>query len=280
MPSIIGAPGSGKSEMINLIISLIGESRCLVTSKPQDDVWGQFNSLIAYKYLVLLEELSEKQTIEFDGVIKDLITGGRITVNTKGVKQYTVDSYLKMIALSNTITCKTITGDRRNVLIKCSNEFVGNVGYFETLRDYQADKRVQMLFYERLINLPDLENFRKKPIPVTAYQKIIQNSNREDFDLFMEDWVTANTGIEIVNIKSKYLYDSYVSWVKSNEALTKPSGHSKFTQNITLFLGDFIVPVKTNSCNRLKIDVPRLMIKYNITLMQKENDSELDEFDI
>lgn len=280
MPSIIGAPGSGKSEMINLLISLIGESRCLVTSKPQDDVWGQFNSLIAHKYLVLLEELSEKQTIEFDGVIKDLITGGRLTVNTKGVKQYTIDSYLKMIALSNTITCKTITGDRRNVLIKCSNEFVGNVEYFETLREYQADKRVQMLFYERLINLPDLENFRKKPIPVTAYQKIIQNSNREDFDLFMEDWVTANTGIEIVNIKSKYLYDSYVLWVKSNEALTKPSGHSKFTQNITLFLGDIITPLKTNSCNRLKIDVPRLMAKYNISLMQKEEDSELDEFDI
>jgi hypothetical protein len=279
MPSIIGIPGSGKSEMINFIISLIGESRCLVTSKPQDDVWGQFNSLIAHKYLVLLEELSEKQTTEFEGVIKDLITGGRLTVNTKGVKQYTIDSYLKMIALSNTITCKTVSGDRRNVLIKCSNEFVNNADYFEILRDYQADKRVQMLFYERLINIPDLENFRKKPIPVTSYQKTIQNSNREDYDLFIEDWTTANTSTLPTQIQSKHLYEEYVLWVKDNEALTKPTGHAKFSRNLSLFLGDIVNTVKTNSCNMLHINVPQLMVKYNIPLMTKQEDYELDGFD-
>jgi hypothetical protein len=267
MPNIIGSPGSGKSEMMNFIISLIGESRCLVTSKPQDDVWGTFNSLISNKYLVILEELTEKQTLEYEGIIKDLITGGRLTINTKGVKQYKIDSYLKFIALSNTVTCKTITGDRRNVLIKCSDEFIGNSEYFARLREYQADKRVQMLFYERLIQLPELSVFRSKPIPVTEYQKAIQNSNREDHDLFMEHWISSNTSIDKATMSSKHFYDSYMAWIKANDASVKPASHKKFILNISLLLNSMVeTSVKSKKCNMIMLDVPNIMKKYNVEL--------------
>jgi hypothetical protein len=267
MPNIIGSPGSGKSEMMNFIISLIGESRCLVTSKPQDDVWGTFNSLISNKYLVILEELTEKQTLEYEGTIKDLITGGRLTINTKGVKQYKIDSYLKFIALSNTVTCKTITGDRRNVLIKCSDEFIGNSEYFARLREYQADKRVQMLFYERLLQLPDLSVFRSKPIPVTEYQRAIQNSNREDHDLFMEHWILSNTSVDKVTVSSKHFYNSYMSWIKANDASVKPASHKKFILNIALLLNSMVeTSVKSKKCNMIMLDVPNIMKKYNVEL--------------
>jgi hypothetical protein len=183
-----------------------------------------------------------------------------------------------MIALSNTITCKTTTGDRRNVLIKCSDEFKNNVEYFQMLREYQADKRVQMLFYERLINIPDLGSFRNRPIPITAYQKTIQNSNREDYDLFIEDWTTENTSLVPLDVKSKHLYENYVIWIKANESSIKPVGHAKFTRNLTLFLGDILTPVKTNSCNMFRINVPQLMTKYNIPLMKKEIDTDDEEW--
>jgi hypothetical protein len=277
MPNIIGSPGSGKSEMLNFIISIIGESRCLVTSKPQDDVWGTFNSLISNKYLILLEELSEKQTIEYDGIIKDLITGGRLTINTKGVKQYKMDSYLKMIALSNNITCKTISGDRRNVLINSSSEFIGNSEYFKKLREYQADKRIQMLFYERLLQLPNLSSFRSQPIPVTEYQRTIQNANREDYDLFIEDWISNNTGTEPIFKKSKQLYDEYVKWVKENDAAMKPSSHKKFIRNLLLHLDRFIkISIKTKECNMVILDIPNIMIKYGISLRVGCDDTEED----
>jgi phage/plasmid-associated DNA primase len=273
MPNIIGKPGAGKTEMLNFIIALIGESRCLVTSKPQDDVWGSFNSLIANKYLVILEELSEKQTIEYEGIIKDLITGGRLTINTKGVKQYKIDSYLKFVALSNTITCKSISGDRRNVLINCSDEFIGNSAYFTKLREYQADRRIQMLFYERILQLPDLEVFRSKPIPITKYQKTIQNSNREDYDLFMETWITSNTGTETITMSSKTLYDQYVSWVKENDVGVKASSHKKFVRNLILLFDSLVeTSLKTSKCNMISLNIPAIMAKYEVVL----NDSDVD----
>jgi hypothetical protein len=259
--------------MLNFFIALIGESRCLVTSKPQDNVWGMFNSLIANKYLVILEELSEKQTMEYEGVIKDLVTGGRLTINTKGVKQYTIDSYLKFVALSNTVTCKTKVGDRRNILIKCSNQYVGNSKYFERLREYQADKRLQMMFYERLIERPNIESFNSRLPPVTEYQKTIQNSNRDDYDLFLEDWIASNTSREQVTIQSKFLYDRYVDWVRSNEAGTKASSNCKFVKNITLFLGSLMCTNRTKKCVNIILDVPRLMLKYNIELCESDEAS-------
>ena len=271
MPNIIGKPGGGKSEMLNFIISMIGESRCLVTSKPQDDVWGQFNGLIANKYLIILEELSAKQTVEYEGTIKDLITGGRLVVNTKGIQQYRIDSYLKMIALSNTITCNSTIGDRRNVMIKCSDEFVKNSSYFITLREYQADKRVQMLFYERHINLPELAMFRSKPIPITEYQRTIQNSNREDYDLFLEDWISAHQGDENVTIQSKEFYDRYSEWVKGNGSGSKAESHQKFIRNLILGLDDMVDTVandkslKTMRCNMIRLHVSKIRIKYGAT---------------
>ena len=271
MPNIIGSPGSGKSEMVNFIISLIGESRCLVTSKPQDDVWGTFNSLISNKYLIILEELSEKQTTEYEGTIKDLISGGRLTINTKGIKQYKIDSYLKFIALSNTVTCRSISGDRRNVLIKCSDEHIGDADYFAKLREYQTDKRIQMLFYERLLQLPDLSGFRCKPIPLTIYQKKIQNSNREDYDLFMEDWISANTNTEVLTIQSSTLYGYYVLWVKANDVSMKPSSHKKFILNISLLFDSLIqTSIRTKKCNMLMMDIPKIMKRYNIALCTTE----------
>lgn len=235
MPNIIGAPGCGKSEMINFIISLFGEARCLVTSKPQDDVWGQFNSMIANKYFVVLEELSSKQTIEYEGVIKDLITGGRININTKGTKQYSIDSFLKFIALSNTITCKTTVGDRRNFMIKSSSEHIGDTTYFNTLRLYQADQRIQMLFYERLLEIPNLYNFRNCPIPLTAYQKTLQNANREDYDLFIEEWVNTNEDdAELLVISSKTLFQDYLFWKRSNGMTERGEKSHHFIRNISL----------------------------------------------
>lgn len=272
MPSIIGPPGCGKTEMLNFPIALIGEARCLVTSKPQDDVWGQYNSLISEIYLVILEELSEKQTAEYEGIIKDLITGKRLNINTKGVKQYKIDSYLKMVAISNTITYNTTVGDRRNVMIKSSSEYINNIEYFTKLREYQADQRVQMIFYERLLEIPGLSAFRTRELPVTLYQQTLQNGNRDSPDLFIEHWISKCSDIEPVVVASSKLYKLYIAWhVENNGASIKVETHAKFMRNLSLFLGPLLdttitdKSLRTSKGNTLRLHVEGLRAKYNVS---------------
>jgi hypothetical protein len=187
MPHMTGGMGAGKSELLNFIGYMIGESKILKSTEPDKNVWGHFNGCMSSAYLVILEELTEKKTTEFDGIIKELITGGIIQINQKGEKPYSMKSFHKFISASNTTPIKTIKGDRRNFIVQASNELIGNQEYFKQLRQYTKDKRIQQIFHERITSDDTLENFKSEIIPLTEYQKTLQNANRSEYDLYLED---------------------------------------------------------------------------------------------
>ena len=54
------------------------------TATPSRDIWGDFNGRMASTFLVNLNELSKKETIESEGRIKALITDPKLTINNKG----------------------------------------------------------------------------------------------------------------------------------------------------------------------------------------------------
>jgi hypothetical protein len=233
MPHMIGGMGAGKSELLNFIGYMIGESKVLKSTEPDKNVWGHFNGSMSNAYLVILEELTEKKTTEYDGIIKDLITSGMISINQKGEKPYSMKSFHKFISASNTTPIKTIKGDRRNFIVKASNELIGNPEYFKQLRKYTKDKRIQQIFHERITEDESLELFKSELIPLTEYQKTLQNSNREECDLYLEYFVRMYHNVSIKEVASSEIYRNFVEWMETNGYEYKMT-HAKFVRNLKL----------------------------------------------
>jgi len=125
IPTLVSREGSGKETLMDLFKRMLGTEKVLETTTPSRDVFGDFNGMMANRFLVNFNKLSKKEMENADGSFKALITDPTMVINTKGVNQYVIKSYHRFITTFNPDKNDPITthnGDRRNLIIHCSDE--------------------------------------------------------------------------------------------------------------------------------------------------------------
>ena len=174
-PTIISKQGAGKGSFIKLLYKMLGSKKILETTEPSRDVWGNHNALMESAYIVNLNELSKKDTMEAEGKIKGLFTDSSITINQKGINQYKVKSFHRFIITTNKEEPINVsTDDRRNFVIRASDEMIGNKEYFTQLNELLDNPTTIKTCYEFFKSVPDVINFHKFIIPKTEYNKDLQ----------------------------------------------------------------------------------------------------------
>ena len=170
-PTLISKMGAGKGTLIHLLKLMLGSNKILETTNPSRDVWGNFNSSMADSFLVNLNELSKKDTLEAEGQIKGLITDPILTINKKGIDQIQIKSYHRFIITTNKEDpIATSKDDRRNLIIRSSDELCGNKAFFKHIYDLLDDEIVVRSCFDYFKSIPDLDKFGLIPIPCTVYQ--------------------------------------------------------------------------------------------------------------
>jgi hypothetical protein len=217
MPIFIALEGSGKNTLIELLKKMIGVKKVFESSDPCRDVWGNFNSPMKDSFLVHLEELSKKDLIEATGKVKALITNPTLTINQKGISQYSINSYHRFIATTNSedpITTKK--GDRRNFIIRCSDEKKGDHKYFNELYALLEDENVIKTCYEYFKNI-DIIDFKAEKFPETEYQNELKEMNENPIDGWLKSMVYENfyktDDIELLGIDA---FNRFEYWKKQN----------------------------------------------------------------
>ena len=64
-PTIISNQGAGKGTLLKLISAMIGQDKYFETTSPSRDVWGDFNGRMANTFLINLDELSRRESLEW-----------------------------------------------------------------------------------------------------------------------------------------------------------------------------------------------------------------------
>ena len=219
-PTMISNEGAGKGTLNKLIQKMLGAKKCMETTNPGRDVWGQFNSCMTNAFFVNLNELSKKDTLESEGKIKALITDGNLWVNPKGVNQFEINSYHRFFITTNKLEpIATSSGDRRNLIIRSSDELCPktkkNTDYFKKLHQYLDDKNVIATCYNYFKNIPNLDKFNEIPIPKTEYQENLKQLELSPPEQFIRELVINETK-ESIEIKSKDIYTKFSSWCNEN----------------------------------------------------------------
>jgi len=219
-PTMISNEGAGKGTLNKLIQKMLGSKKCIETTNPSRDVWGQFNSCMTSAFFVNLNELSKKDTLESEGKIKALITDGNLWVNPKGVNQFEINSYHRFFITTNKLEpISTSSGDRRNLIIRSSDELCGkskkNIEYFKKLHNYLEDRDVIATCYNYFKNIPNLNKFNDIPIPKTEYQENLKQLDLTPPEQFIRELVINETR-DTIEIKSKEIFTRFNSWCSDN----------------------------------------------------------------
>lgn len=220
-PTLISKEGAGKGTLIKLMRKMLGSEKVFETTRPSRDVWGDFNGCMANTFLVNLNELSKKETSESMNYIKGLITDDDLTINNKGVSQYKIQSYHRfIITTNNDEPINTTKDDRRKVIIRSSDELIGNKEYFTKVNDeLLTDVNVIKTCYEYFKNLDGLDKFLSIPLPTTEYQEDLKMLDIN----YIEEWIKYYVNEfddsdedNIVQLSSQEVYKLFSNWINNN----------------------------------------------------------------
>lgn len=214
-PTLISKEGAGKGTLMMLLQKMIGDSKYFETTTPSRDVWGDFNGRMASTFLVNLDELSKKETMECEGKIKGLITNPKMTINNKGISQYGIMSYHRFIATTNNEDpIKTAKDDRRNLIIRSSDELKGNTEYFNKMYKLLDDINVIKTCYEYFKTMPDMDKFNELKMPETSYQNEIKDASVSPIESWLKSYIMENYYETEKELLDKEQFDLFKDWCK------------------------------------------------------------------
>jgi len=274
-PTLISKEGAGKGSLIKLMSAMLGEKKVFETTNSSRDVWGEFNNKMTNSFLVNLNELSKKDTIESQGKIKGLITDKSLTINAKGKDQFEINSYHRFIITTNKEDpINTSQDDRRNLIIRSSDELIGNKQYFIKLNSLLEDIEVIRTCYDYFKNIKKLNLFNSLPLPKTNYQENLKLLNYSVPEQFLMDFCSKSGGI--VEVSSMELYNLFLNFVESNNIEYKITPLKFGVKISNLNISGIESKRKTNGMSR-KLDIDKIKKHFNINDNPFNDDDEKNE---
>lgn len=185
---LLGEQGTGKTTFVNTICKLFG-NYAKTNSQRLDDIVGSFNGTIEGKMIIVMNELSAVDHFNKKAIhnqLKTLITDDTLTINRKGLDQYTIENVSNFIICSNDFNPIMIeNGDRRYVVIEVSDKVAKDRKYFGNLKNGMDEN-----FYTNLYNyfrLYNCEGFMSLDIPDTKIKGFIIENSQDSFDYYLRE---------------------------------------------------------------------------------------------
>jgi hypothetical protein len=214
-PTFISNQGAGKGTLMMLLAAMIGEKKYVETTLPSRDIWGHFNGQMKDTFLINLDELSRKESLECEGQIKGLITNPRMIINEKGVKQFSITSFHRWIATTNKQEPWQLTmDDRRHFIIRSSDELIGNKIFFDKCYKLLKDVNVIKTCYEYFKSIPGMKDFGKIKMPETEFSKDTKEAGICPIQNWIKSFVLDNYYQNSVELVGKKQYELFTEWCK------------------------------------------------------------------
>jgi len=192
-PVLIGRQGSGKGTFMELMKKILGSDKVFITAQPDKYVWGNFNTLMTHAFLVGFDEMTKTMTTSAVEFIKNLITDSNININDKGFSAYTLPSFHHFMMMTNKDDggISTTEDDRRKLMIRTSDELIGNTEYFKKFYAYLENERVMRSVYDYFKHMDNVPTMLPPP-PQTEYQDNLKILTENHYIRWLKDFVMVS----------------------------------------------------------------------------------------
>ncbi len=160
--------GAGKNVLLDEIVKMYGDAGAIITDR--EEIIGNFNSGIAHKMIMLLDEAVWGGEKKRRSILKGLVTGEFIRVNEKNVPRFTTKNYSRVIFTTNDDFIAPIEkGDRRFFTPVVDDKYCykfdheNREKYFKALRREIAAGGICAMFYD--LAKRDISKFHPMKMP-------------------------------------------------------------------------------------------------------------------
>lgn len=164
---LVGAEGAGKSCIFNMIGKIIGKYS-YVSVDNIDSITGQFNSAVASRILIFLDECTFAKNHPQSARLKNLVTADTVQLNRKFQDYIVVDNYCTVgISTNNVFAIMVDPRSRRQLCLEVDEKYSGpqtaeSKTYFDALNSVPLCAIAHYL-YSR-----DLSCVNLRDIPITS----------------------------------------------------------------------------------------------------------------
>ncbi len=266
VPYFISLEGAGKGTLIRFIERMMGFNKMLSTSSPSKDCFGPHNELMQDAFFVELKEVKKGEMLGIKNEYKSLVTDGKININPKFYKPYAMKCYARLIGASNNEDAVPTSGsDRRNIILKCSDELIGNRKYIKMINKIIDNDSYIRVIYEYLLKVKNVpKKFDTAGLPKTEYHKILVEASEDYamswFKQFIIDCKYDPNINDMYRIKSSDLFKNYRSYV-DDKLIKCDKNYLSFMKHFNIMDIDGVTTTHSKGKSYKKIDIKLLFKK-------------------
>ena len=207
---IQGKQGTGKNTLVETLLKKLMGKRYVFDTADVEKVVGKFNSSIAGKLMIVLNEVSGRDTNTVVDKIKDIITRTDVSIEHKGCDSFEVVDYCNYTFTTNNLKPIPITSDdRRFQVIECSDKHKGDYVYFNKLYATINNDNVMYAFYKFLMKR-DISKFNTETHRVITEAALdLHELNKDPVELFLDYLHTDEFDKYENKIKSRHVYELF-----------------------------------------------------------------------
>ncbi len=259
--------GVGKGLFLQFFKTIMGGGkRCWETTKPQKEVFGDFNGGMKDAFLVCFNETNKSNFYNVNDMKKGLITDGYININIKGWPQFTIHSYHRFLSFTNNPEPSTKNA-RRDIFIKCSDE-KEDEEYFNEGFDYANDLECCAYIYNYFMKYATKVKINAVDIPKTEYDEVIKEAQENPIVSFIKDFISEAKLAEVV-IDVEGLFDKYKNYCYMNDVSLDGMTKVKFGVRLHFLKGKNIKKeikkIDKKARNVYTLNIPELLKQYRLT---------------
>ena len=144
---IRGLKGTGKGKFLQQFGSLFGSHFMEVANG--EHIVGKFNVHLSQLLLLGADEAYWNGDKKAEGILKNLVTEPKITIERKGIDSVSMDSFLRVVLITNNDDVVPASGDeRRWFVLDIADTYKANHAYFKAIDDHMdSGGREALLYY-------------------------------------------------------------------------------------------------------------------------------------
>jgi hypothetical protein len=202
--------GAGKDTYGDFIGSILGQYAVNIIDAP-NEIFGRFSGQHKQRLFVKFEEAPFINNHAHREMFKALITCEKREFEDKGLKPMTLDCYYNvMMTTNNKVPALLEDKERRMILIKCSEEKVGQYGWWKQAHKTLKTQEAKDAYLYYLSHL-DLTDFDPRERPHTDFYDETKLATRPYHARFFQDQVCESADAESLSWRARDLYKTICS---------------------------------------------------------------------
>jgi len=303
-PTIISGEGTGKTTLYLWLEKILGADKCFITSQPMLHIFGNFNSAIQGKILILHDDPVVENLKAYQTAMLTHITSETIDIHVKGQSVFTTKAFHRDCIITNSpdgLLKEEKGGSRRNLTMTASDEKVGDHVYFTKLYALRDSVDAMKTFYEYLKKLPNVPLVLERPVK-TDFQNQITAASKKPLQLWLEEFVGLEyasrvqlekriengskeilpEGEHLVTLTTTDLLDKYERFCIDNKFKFMNEnavkiGVSLFHLKRSMKIPDeCIVKKETKTCKKQVFNITKLVVALGIANLE-DDEEEVEE---